>query len=110
MSGDEVEDHGEALRVRLFWVALARDYEAVFYQHLAAQLPEAIWEGWVGEMRMIWCTPGGADAVAALRVDFLSPPFAEFLEAQLTSCVEPPLLLLRARWEEAAKTRRKGGA
>jgi len=107
LSGDEVDDGPEALRVRLFWVALARDYEAVFYQHQAGQLPEAIWEGWVGEMRLIWCTPGGSDALAAIRVDFLSQPFVEFLDAQVSSCVEPPLLLFRSRWEKAAKERRE---
>ena len=42
LSGDEGEDSADALRVRLFWVALARDYEAVFYQHLAGQLPDSI--------------------------------------------------------------------
>ena len=107
LSGMEIEDSVEELRVRLFWVALARDYEAVFYQHLARQLPDAIWEGWVGEMRLIWCTPGGTDALAALRIEFLSPPFVEFLDSQVKSCLEPPLLMLRSRWEEAAKTRRE---
>jgi len=107
LSGDEVEDSADALRVRLFWVALARDYEAVFYQHLAGQLPDSIWDGWVGEMRLVWCTPGGTDALAAIRVDFLSHLFVEFLDAQVSACVEPPILLLRSRWEKAAKERRE---
>jgi hypothetical protein len=106
MSGVEIEDRERALRIRHFMVSLARDHEAVFYQHLAGQLPEPIWEGWTGEMRYVWCSPGGADALGALRVDFLSAPFVEFLDAQILSASEPPLLQFRSRWEEAARTRR----
>jgi hypothetical protein len=108
MSGTEVEDKTSQFRIRHLMVSLARDHEAVFYQHLTGQLPEPIWQGWVGEMRMVWCSPGGVDALAALRVDFLSAPFVEFLDAQMTSDAEPPLLQLRSRWEEAARTRREG--
>ena len=96
------------LRIRHFMVSLARDHEAVFYQHLAGQLPEPIWEGWVGEMRLVWCSPGGSDALAAIRVDLLSAPFIEFLDTQIRSASEPPLLQLRSRWDEAARTRRDG--
>jgi hypothetical protein len=106
LSGVEVEDTERVLRVRHFMVSLARDHEAVFYQHLAGQLPEGYWEGWVGEMRLVWCSPGGADALAALRVHLLSAPFVEFLDAQILSASEPPLLQLRSRWDEAARMRR----
>ena len=108
LSGVEVEDRERVLRIRHFMVSLARDHEAVFYQHLAGQLPEPIWEGWVGEMRLVWCSPGGSDALAAIRVDLLSVPFIEFLDTQIRSASEPPLLQLRSRWDEAAKTRRSG--
>jgi hypothetical protein len=107
LSGVEVGDPERVLRIRHFMVSLARDHEAVFYQHLARQLPEPIWEGWVGEMRLVWCSPGGADALAAIRVDLLSAPFVEFLDAQVKSSPEPPLLQLRSRWEEAARMRRE---
>ena len=105
LSGVEVGDTERALRIRHFMVSLARDHEAVFYQHLAGQLPEPIWEGWVGEMRLVWCSPGGADALAA--IDFLSQPFVEFLDAQIKSSSESPLLQLRSRWDEAARMRRE---
>jgi hypothetical protein len=108
LSGAEVEDETRAMRTRHFMVSLARDHEAVFYQHLAGQLPGAIWEGWVVEMRLVWCTPGGADAVSAWRrTGLLSPPFLEFLEDQVKSCEESPLLQLRSGWEGAAKLRRE---
>jgi hypothetical protein len=107
LSGVEVEDKETLFRIRHFMVSLARDHEAVFYQHLSGQLPELIWQGWVGEMRLVWCSPGGADALAAIRVDLLSAPFVEFLEAQIKTFSEPPLLQLRSRWEEAAKLRRE---
>jgi hypothetical protein len=87
-------------------VSLARDHEAVFYQHRSGQLPEAIWQGWVGEMRLVWCSPGGADALAATRVDMLSSPFVEFLDAQIEASTDVPLLQLRSRWEQAAEARR----
>jgi hypothetical protein len=106
MSGIEVEDRTSQIRIRHLMVCLARDHEAVFYQHVAGQLPEPFWEGWIGEMRYIWCSPGGADALAALRVDFLSAPFVEFLDTQIVSTSEPPLLRFRSRWEEAARLRR----
>jgi len=107
MSGAEVEDRTSQFRIRHLMVSLARDHEAVFYQHLFGQLPEPIWQGWVGEIRLVWCSPGGADALAALRgVDLLSTPFVEFLDAQILSASEPPLLQLRSRWEEAARMRR----
>jgi len=105
LSGVEVGDTERALRIRHFMVSLARDHEAVFYQHLAGQLPEPIWEGWVSEMRLVWCSPGGADALAA--IDFLSQPFVEFLDAQIKSSSESPLLQLRSRWDEAARMRRE---
>jgi hypothetical protein len=108
LSGVEVEDRTNQFRIRHLMVSLARDHEAVFYQHLAGQLPEPIWEGWVGEMRLVWSSPGGADALAALRVDLLSAPFVEFLDAQVRSVSEPPILRLRSRWEEAAGKRREG--
>ena len=108
MSGTEVGDKTDQFRIRHLMVSLARDHEAVFYQHLTGQLPEPIWQGWVGEMRMVRCSPGGVDALAALRVGFLSKPFVEFLDAQVTSDAEPPLLRLRSRWEEAARMRREG--
>ena len=107
MSGTEVEDRTSQLRVRHLMVSLARDHEAVFYQHLMGQLPEPIWEGWIGEMRLVWCSPGGMDALAALRVGLLSAPFVEFLDAQIEASSEPPLLQLRSRWNEAAKLRRE---
>lgn len=91
-------------------VSLARDHEAVFYQQLSGQLPDPIWRGWVGEMRLVWCSPGGADALAALRVDLLSAPFVEFLDAQRKSAPEPPILQLRSRWDEAARSRRDGAS
>jgi len=108
LSGAEVEDRATQFRIRHFMVSLARDHEAVFYQHLSGQLPEPIWDGWVGEMRLVWCSPGGADALAAIRVDLLSSPFVEFLDAQIETSSEPPLLQLRSRWEEAARMRREG--
>jgi hypothetical protein len=107
MSGAEVEDRTSQFRIRHLMVSLARDHEAVFYQRLLGQLPEPIWDGWLGEMRLVWCSPGGADALAALRVDLLSAPFVEFLDAQILSASEPPLLRLRSRWEEAARMRRE---
>jgi hypothetical protein len=109
LSGREVEDRTRGIQLRHFLVALARDHEAVFYQHQAGQLPESIWEGWVGEMRIVWCTPGGADALAAIRVDLLSKPFVDFLDSQVKACAGPPILSLRSRWEEAAKVRRGDG-
>ncbi|MGD2123910.1 MAG: hypothetical protein PVJ76_19320 [Gemmatimonadota bacterium] len=108
VSGVEVEDSASQLRVRHFMVSLARDHEAVFYQHLSGQLPEPIWQGWVGEMRLVWCSPGGADALASMRVDLLSAPFVEFLDAQIRSTKDSPLLQLRSRWEGAARMRREG--
>jgi hypothetical protein len=106
LSGAEIEDRARGIRLRHFMVALARDHEAVFYQHRAGQLPEEIWKGWVVEMQTVWCTPGGADAISGMKV-LLSRPFSEFLEEQITSCAEPPLLLIRSRWEEAAMKRRQ---
>jgi len=106
LSGAEVEDRARAIRLRHFMVALARDHEAVFYQYLAGQLPEEIWKGWVVEMQLVWCTPGGADALSGMCI-LLSQSFVEFLQGEIESCAEPPLLLVRSRWEEAARERKK---
>ena len=108
LSGDEITDPSLAVRVRMFWASISRDFEAIYYQHQAGQLPDAIWEGWLSEMMLLFCTPGGSDAVAVFKSSFLSSDFGDFLETQVKSQAEPPLLVLRARWDEAAKSRRTG--
>lgn len=47
-----------------------------------------------------------ADALAAIRVHFLSRPFVEFLDSQVKACAEPPVLQFRSRWKEATRARR----
>lgn len=37
----------------------------------------------------------------------LTAPFVEFLDVQILSASEPPLLQFRSRWEETARPRRE---
>ena len=108
LSGEEVLDAETSTRIRLFWVALARDYEAVYYQHLAGQMPEPIWEGWLKEIRLVFSTPGGMDALAGMRDLLLESRFVALLDAELEAVDEPPIVAFRARWDGAGRERRAG--
>ena len=106
LSGEHVDDELSASRVRLFWVALAREYEAVYYQHLSGQLPEAMWESWAKEMVLILTTPGGSDAIEVLRDNLLSSTFVEFLDTELRRVEHAPLVRMREKWDLVARQRR----
>ena len=106
LSGEEAPDAQSTTRERLFWVGLARDYEAVYYQHLAGQLPDPIWEGWLKEIRIIFSTPGGRDALVGLRDHLLSAGFVSLLDAEIGSLEESPIIPFRARWDQAGRERR----
>ena len=94
-SGVHVDDASTATRIRLFWIALAREYEAVYYQHLAGQLPEAMWESCAKEIVLILSTPGGGDALEVLRDDLLSVE-------------QSPYVRFRAKWDQVSGRRRGG--
>ena len=104
-SGEPVTDPELGIRVRLFWVTLAREYEAVFYEYRAGQLPEAMWVGWSQEMVMIFDTPGGRDALSGMGF-LLSPIFTQFVEDQLRAEDRPTLADVREAWSEGTKRRR----
>ena len=106
LSGEEPTDPEVSTRVRLFWVALAREYESVYYQHLAGQLPDPIWEGWLKEIRLVFSTPGGTDALAGMRDLLLDTRFVALLDAELEALDEPPIVPFRARWDQAGRERR----
>ena len=106
LSGEEVADAASSTRVRLFWVAAAREYEAIYHQFLAGQLPEPIWEGWLKEIRIIFSTPGGRDALASMRDLLLDSRFVGLLDSELGTIDEPPIITFRTRWDEAGRDRR----
>ncbi len=107
LSGVRVEDVEDAARARLLFVALARDYEAIFHQKMAGQLPEGMWEGWRKEMLAIFTTSGGRDALEALSDNILSDAFATFLRAEVDATDSSTMSLLRAKWDEAGERRRE---
>ena len=104
-SGVQVDDASTTTRIRLMWIALAREYEAVYYQHLSGQFPETMWESWSKEIVMILSTPGGSDALQVLRDDLLSSNFVRFLDAELGSVEQSPLLRVRAKWDQVTRQR-----
>jgi hypothetical protein len=106
LSGEELEDPLTATRVRLFLVALARDYEAIYYQNVAGQLPAAMWDAWLKEMKLIFSTPGGADALAAMEDHLLNSEFVQFLKQELATADEPFMSAFRAKWDEVGRSRR----
>jgi len=106
LSGAEIEDPLTTIRVRLFLVALARDYEAIYYQNVAGQLPEAMWEAWLKEMKLIFSTPGGADALVAMEDDLLDSQFVHFLKQELATADKAFMAAFRAKWDEVGRSRR----
>lgn len=105
ITGEPIEDEQLSLRARLFWAAIARDFEAVFYQHRSGHLPESIWQAWLKETRLLFATPGGRDAIQGLRKHYLSDEFADFLEEETEKLETVPVLELREAWEAARKER-----
>jgi len=106
LSGEEIEDVVTATRTRLFFVTLARDYEAIYYQNEAGQLPDSMWETWLREMMIIFSTPGGHDALLAMEHDFLDAHFVRFLKAELAASGKPLLTDLVTKWTEIGAARR----
>ena len=80
----------------------------MYYQHLAGQMPEPIWEGWLKEIRLVFSTPGGMDALAGMRDLLLESRFVALLDAELEALDEPPIVVFRARWDRAGRERRAG--
>lgn len=106
LSGEPVADPVLAGRVRVYWFALFKAAENVFYQHEAGQLPDAIWDSYRRELSIFISAPGAAVAMSALG-DVVSVPFREFLEAERGTLHEPLMVQFRSRWEDAAQ---KGSA
>jgi len=111
LAGDPVEDPSDSTRTRMFFAAIGRDYEAVYFQHRSGQLPDDIWEGWRREIMLIFGTPGGRDAVEGLREGFLSPDFYTFLRQELDALPEEsPIAVLRACWDKERDRRLSEGS
>lgn len=105
MTGDPIEDEQLSLRARMFWAAIARDFEAVYYQHRSGHLPESVWQAWFKETRLLFATPGGRDAIQGLRQHYLSDEFVDFLEREIANIETVPVVELREAWEAARKER-----
>ena len=107
LGGEGIEDATDASRTRLLLLALGRDYEAIYYQYVAGQLPEGMWDSWRKEMLLIFSTPGGRDSLEAMSGDLLSDDFTAFLRAEVSRLESPTLERLRANWNEAGRRRRE---
>lgn len=106
LSGARIECASDATRMRLFWIALARDYEAIYYQYVGGQLPPSMWDGWAKEIVLIFSTPGGSDALEAMRDELLSAPFVQFLDDRLNRLDDAPIARIRDKWDLAGQKRR----
>ena len=110
LSGEEIEDGIDSVRARMFLVALARDYEAMFHQYVSGELPEGMWEGWRQEMLLVFTTPGGQDAMEAMAGTLLSQSFTAYLRSEVARTDGSPMQELRARWVDIGQARRKRDA
>jgi hypothetical protein len=109
VSGKEIDNSIQAMRVRALWFSMMKDFEAVYHQYRSGHLPSDIWHSWQKEMLLYVDTPGGRDALTALG-DILSPTFVTFLRSELRPAgSEAPLVVLRTKWRNAAARRRADG-